>query len=60
MDNKVVVHTHNGIFLTYEKKCISVSSNEVDLEPTIQSEVNQEEKHQNSIFFAYIWNLERQ
>ena len=30
----------------------------VKLEPIIQSEVSQKEKHQYSIY-AYIWNLER-
>ena len=30
MDNKVVVHLHNGILLSYEKECIWISSNEVD------------------------------
>ena len=29
------------------------------LEPIIQSEVNQKEKHQYSIINTYIWNLER-
>ena len=29
------------------------------LEPIIQSEVSQKEKHQYSITNAYIWNLER-
>ena len=29
------------------------------LEPIIQSEVSQKEKHQYSILMQYIWNLER-
>ena len=29
------------------------------LEPIIQSEVSQKEKHQCSILTTYIWNLER-
>ena len=29
------------------------------LEPIIQSEVSQKEKHQYSILNPYIWNLER-
>ena len=30
----------------------------IKLEPIIQSEVSQKEKHQYSILNAYIWNLE--
>ena len=30
MNKEVVVHVHNGIFLSYKKECIWVSSNEVD------------------------------
>ena len=45
MDKEVVVHIHNGIFLSHKKEHIGISSNEVDdLEPIVQSEVNQKEK----------------
>jgi len=27
---EAVIHTHNGILLSYKKECISVNSNEVD------------------------------
>ena len=30
MDKEAVVHTHNGILLSYKKECIGVSSNQVD------------------------------
>ena len=30
MDKKVVVHTHNGILLSYRKEQVWISSNEVD------------------------------
>ena len=30
MDKEVVVHISNGMLLSYKKKCIRVSSNEVD------------------------------
>ena len=30
MDKEVVLHIHNGILLSYKKKCIWVRSNEVD------------------------------
>ena len=58
MDKKVVVHIHNGIFLSYKKKAFeSVLMSWMKLEPIIQSEVSQKEKHQH--INAYIWNLER-
>ena len=50
MDKEAVVHIHNGILLSYKKECIWVSSNEgMKLEPIIQNEVSQKEKHQYSI-----------
>ena len=50
IDKEVVVHIHDEILLSYKKECIWVRSNEVDeLEPIIQSEVSQKEKHQYSI-----------
>ena len=63
MDRKVVAHIYNGILLSYKKKkknaFESVLIRWMKLEPIIQSEVSQKEKHQCSITNAYIWNLER-
>ena len=36
MDKEVVVHTHNGLLLSYKKECIWVNSNEMD-EPGTQA-----------------------
>ena len=52
MDKKAVVHIHNGIlYYSAIKKNIfeSVLMRWMKLEPIIQSEVSQEEKHQYSI-----------
>ena len=52
MDKKVVLHIHNEILLSYIKKkntFESVLMRWMKLEPIIQSEVNQKEKHQYSI-----------
>ena len=46
MDKKVVVHIHNGIFLSYKKRAFeSVLMRWMKLEAIIQSEVSQKEKH---------------
>ena len=45
MDKEVVVHTHNGILLGHKKNTFeSVLMRWINLEPIIQSEVNQKEK----------------
>ena len=51
MDKKVVVHIHSGILLSYKKKNTfeSILIRWMKLEPIIQSEVSQKEKHQYSI-----------
>ena len=50
MDKKAVVHTQNGILLSIKKNVIeSVLVRRLKLEPIIQSEVSQKEKHQYSI-----------
>ena len=51
LDKKAVVHIHNGILLSYKKKNASESGlmRWMKLEPIIQSEVSQKEKHQYSI-----------
>ena len=46
MDKKMVVHIHNGILLSYKKNAFeSVPTRWMKLEPIIQSEVSQKEKH---------------
>ena len=47
MDEKAVVHIHNGILLSHKKN--TFQSVLMKLERTIQSEVRQKEKHQHSI-----------
>ena len=53
MDKEIVVHTHNGMVRIYSatKKNIfeSVLVRWMKLEPIIQSEVSQKEKHQYNI-----------
>ena len=50
MDREVVIHAHNRILLSYKKECIWLRSIKVgDLEPIIQSEVNQKEKNKYHI-----------
>ena len=51
MDKKSVVHIHNGIYYSAIKRNAfeSVLMRWMKLEPIIQSEVNQKEKHQYSI-----------
>ena len=51
MDKKVIVHIHDGILLSYKKKNAfeSVLMRWMKLEPIIQSEISQKEKHQYSI-----------
>ena len=58
MDKEAVVHIHNGILLSYEKKNAfeSVLMRWMNLEPIIQSEVSQKEKHQCSIL-AHIYEI---
>ena len=46
MDKEVVVHIHNGILLSCKK---SVLMRWMKLEPIIQIEVSQKEKHQYSV-----------
>ena len=45
-----MVHIHNGILFSYRKNALeSVPMRWMKLEPIIQSEVSQKEKHQYSI-----------
>ena len=49
MDKKAMVHIHNEILLSYKKNAFeSVLMRWMKLEPIIQSEVSQKEKHQCS------------
>ena len=67
MDKKAVVRIHNRI-LQYHTMESAIKKNAFELvlmrwmklEPIIQSEVSQKEKHQYSILTHIIWNLERQ
>ena len=51
MDKEVVVNIHKGILLKYLKKNVfeTILMRWMKLEPCIQSEVSQKEKHQYSI-----------
>ena len=51
MDKEVVVHIHSGILLSYKKRNVFESAlmRWMKLEPIIQSEVSQKEKHQHSM-----------
>ena len=52
-----MVHIHNGILVMKKNAFESVLMKWMKLEPIIQSEVSQKEKHQ--YINAYMWNLER-
>ena len=59
MDKEVVVHTHNGILLSYKKEHIWVSSNEVDETGAYYTEWSKPEgKTPIQYIDAYIWNLD--
>ena len=49
MDKRAVVHIHNGILVIKKNAFESVLMRWMKLEPIIQSEVSQKEKHQYSI-----------
>ena len=49
MDKEAVVHTHNGVLAIKKNTFESVPMRWMKLEPIIQSEVSQKEKHQYSI-----------
>ena len=61
MVKKVVVHIHNGALAIKKNAFESVLMRWMKLEPIIQTEVSQKEKHQYSILthINSIWNLER-
>ena len=49
MDKEAVVHIHNGILVIKKNAFESVLTRWIKLEPIIQNEVSQKEKHQYSI-----------
>ena len=49
MDKKDVAHIHNGVLAIKKNTFESVLMRSMKLEPIIQSEVSQKEKHQYSI-----------
>ena len=51
MDEVVVIHIHDGILLSYKKQNTFESAimRWMKLEPIIQSEISQKEKHQYSL-----------
>ena len=49
VDKKAVIHIHNGILVIKKNAFESVLMRWMKLEPIIQSEVSQKEKHQYSI-----------
>ena len=50
MDKEAVVHMHNGILVSFKKNAFeAVLMRWMKPGPIIQSEVSQEEKHQDSI-----------
>ena len=59
MDKEVVVHTHNGISLSYKKEHIWVSSNEVDETGAYYAEWSTSERETPIQYInAYVWTLE--
>ena len=60
MDKEVVKHTHNGLLVNYEKKCIWVSSNEVGELRAYYTEWRKSERERwVSYTNAYLWSLEK-
>ena len=55
MDKKAVVHIHNGVLLSHKKNTSeSVLMRWMKLEPIIDIEVSQKEKHQYSILMSMV------
>ena len=58
MDKKVVVHMHNGMLLSFKKKCILISSSGVDESRAHYTESSKSESERQIWYInAYIWNL---
>ena len=58
MDKKAVVHIHSGILVIKKNTFESVLMRWMKLEPIIQSEVSQKEKHQYSIL-THIYGIKK-
>ena len=58
MDKKAVVHIHNGVLAVKKNTFESVLMRWMKLEPIIQSEVSQKEKHQYSIL-THIYGIQK-
>ena len=59
MDEKVVVHIHDGILLSHKKEHIWVSSVEVGVPGVHYTEWSKSERKRQILYVnAYIWNLE--
>ena len=57
MDKKAVVHMHHGILLRYLKKCIWISSNEVDETGAYYTEWSKSERERQIVYdLTYMWN----
>ena len=52
MDKKAVVHIHNGILPSYKKKCIWVSSNEVDETGACSTKWNKSERERQILYIS--------
>ena len=52
MDKKAVVHIHNGILPSYKKKCIWVSSNEVDETGACYTKWNKSERERQILYIS--------
>ena len=52
MDKEVVVHIHNGILLSYKKKCIWVSPNEVDKTAAYYTEERKSERERQILYIS--------
>ena len=60
MDKEIVVHTHDGVLLSYKKERIWLSFNEVDKPRAYYTEWSKSEREKQIPYInAYIWNLDR-
>ena len=60
MDKKAVVHTHNGILLSYKKEHVRFSSDEMDEAGAYYTEQSKSERKTPIQYInAHVWNLEK-
>ena len=60
MEKEVVVHTHNGILLSYKKEHIWICFNKLDETRAYYTEWSKSESETPWLYInAYIWYLER-